>query len=116
MSSASLTSSFFSGDGADGAEGLVVELDPKKEANVLVAPEADAETVGAGLGAPNVEPEDGVAPKGDDDEGAAKVKDPDPDPPENELELEVVDPNPPNPPNLGTEGTGGICRTIRSQN
>ena len=102
MSSASSTPSFFSEDGAAGAGGLGADPDPKKEANVLVAPEAEAETVGAaaGLSALNGETED---------VGVVNAKDP--GPPE-KLELEVVDPN---PPNLGTDATGGICRVVCNQ-
>ena len=81
-----------------------MDPDPKKEANALVAPEAEGETVGATAGL-NGETEDDVAPKGDDDdEGVVNVKE--------ELELAVVNPN---PPNLGADDTGGICRMIRSQ-
>ena len=79
LSSASSISSFFSEDGVAGAEGLGVDPDPKKETNVFVAPEAEAETVAVGLGALKCEPEDGVVTKGDDDtdgEGATKLKDP----------------------------------------
>lgn len=87
-----------------------MDPEPKKEAKVLVAPEAEGETVN-GVAGLNGEVEDAVAPKGDDDEGAVNVKDPGLS--EKELELEVVSPN---PPNLGADGTGGICRMVCNQN
>lgn len=90
--------------------GALLGVEPKKEANVLVAPEAEGDTEGTGA-AGALEPNNGVVEvpnAGADASGAGDEN-------ENEFELDEFDPNPPNPPNFaGTDGTGGTCQEDRT--